>query len=191
MKNAEVIIDIKMGRKISYWLKEGKQSKITPKIRKIAESFHGDEFDKIYQILEWIEKNAPHTSDTSKVEKIFTSRNAEKIIIDKFNIGCHDTAVLTATFLRALKIPAKFIEGIDKLSPQDSGHCVVEAYIKGKWILIDPSYFTLSLKPKRNPFYEKNYVIGVGVDSWDNGIKTFNDWKKKSEKIIKQVEKIH
>ena len=51
-------------------------------------------------------------------------------------------------------------------------------------------YFIVSLKPKRNPFYKENYIIGEGLDAWDSGVKTFKDWIKKSQNIIKQVKNI-
>jgi len=180
-----------MEKEVSYWLKEGKQSKITSAVKKIVKNFNGENMEKIYQILEWIEKNIPHHKDQKKVTEIFANRSVDKIIKDKFNIGCHDTAVLTATFLRALGIPAKFIEGINKLNKDNAGHCIVEAYINSKWILIDPSYFIISLKPKRNLFYKENYITGEGLDSWDNGIKTFADWKRKSQKTINYIKKLN
>lgn len=179
-----------MEREIQKWLNEGKQSEITSLIKNISNKFEGDEFDKIDKILRWIEKNIPAQKEYGKIIKIFSKRKADKIIKDKFNTGCHDTAVLTATFLRAVGIPAKFVEGIDKLNPKNRGHCVVEAYVKGDWILIDPESFTISLKPNRNLFYKTNYVIGKGLDAWDLGIKSFDDWKNKSNDVIKQVKKI-
>ncbi len=179
-----------MEKEINYWLKEGKQSKITPRIKSIVEKFDGDEFDKITQICEWISKNVPFNSDYKKTIKIFASRTADKIINDKFSSGCHDVAVLTATFLRALSIPAKFIEGINKLKPENQGHCVVEAYVRNRWILIDPALFLIYMEPSRSDFYEENYITGISIDSWDNGVKTFDDWKNVSQKVINHVKKI-
>jgi hypothetical protein len=180
-----------MNKKLEYWLKEGKQSKITPLIKKIVKEFDGkNEYEKIYQILNWIEKNTFHKYNHKKFENDFANRTAEKIIKDKFTLGCHDNALLTATFLRAINIPAKFIEGIDKLDPHNKGHCVVEAHIKRKWILIDPCRYILSLKPSRNQFYKENYIIGKGLDPEDIGIKKFDSWKKKSKSIIKYIENI-
>ena len=46
-----------MEKNISYWLKEGEQSKITPRIKEIAKKFKGDNLEKIFQMLNWIDKN--------------------------------------------------------------------------------------------------------------------------------------
>ena len=184
------MVDEMKEKKINYWLQEGKQSKITPAIKKIANNFKGDELDKIMQICEWIDKNVPFNWEYKKTIKIFANRTADKIIRDKFNVGCHDVAVLTATFLRALKIPARFIEGVNKLKPENQGHCVVEAYVKNRWILIDSVLFLIHMMPSRSDFYKENYITGIGLDSWDNNEKTFDDWKKVSQKVINHIKKI-
>jgi len=177
-----------MKENIKHWLKEGKQSKITPKIKKIAQEFKGDEIDKIIKILNWIEKNIKH--NYAKATKIFATRTSEQIIKDKYHTGCHDTAVLLATFLRAVNIPARYLTGINRLNPKNNGHCVVEAFVKNKWILIEDSKHQINFQPTRSDFYYHNYIIARGLDSWDNGIKSFKDWEKVSEKVIKKIKEI-
>src|SRR3989338_11639295 len=132
---------------VSTWLEEGKQSKITPKIREICSKFKGDELEKIFQILTWIDKNMHEEKDRKKVLKLFATRTADQLIKDKNDTGCHDSALLLVTLLRAVKIPAKYLVGIDKIRQTRGGHCVVEAYVGNRWILIDPTYFQLNLIP--------------------------------------------
>ncbi|MEK6842582.1 MAG: hypothetical protein AABX84_02105, partial [Nanoarchaeota archaeon] len=74
-----------------------------------------------------------------------------------------------------------------KKQPNKGGHCVVEVYIDGKWILIDPTFFQLNLIPERSTFYKENHIIKKGLDSWDCGIKTVGDWNKESKKLIKRL----
>lgn len=178
-----------MKKEIEKWLKSGKQSKITPEIKKIVSNFNGNDFDKIIKILEWIENNIHSEEDRQKVHDIFATRTAEQLILDKNDTGCHDTALILVTLLRTAGIPAKYVLGIDRLVPHRGGHCVAEAYVKNRWMLIDPSYFQLNLIPSRSSFYKNNYVLGKGLDSWDLGVKTMKDWKTLSSKLIKHTEK--
>jgi len=174
-------------KKIEYWLQEGKQSKITPKIKKICSEFKGNDLEKIFQILNWINKNLKHERNYNRVIKIFASRNAEQLIKNKNSTGCHDTALILSTFLRVVGIPCKYLVGINKINPQNRGHCVIEAYVGKKWILIDIDNFQLNLIPSQSSFYDNYYIIREGLDSWDCKIKTFNDWKKASENLIRKI----
>ncbi len=179
-----------MEENVSYWLKEGKQSRITPKIKKIASKFKGDNLKKIFQILKWIDVNISSEEDRKKVLKVFATRTADEIISHKKDTGCHDTTLLLVTFLRALDIPTKYVFGIDKNRPRKGGHCVAETYIGKKWILIDPTRFQINLIPKRSSFYRENYIVKRGLDSWDCGVKTIKDWDKESKKLIKKLKSV-
>ena len=172
---------------VNIWLKEGKQSKITPKIKNICSKFKGDDLEKIFQILSWIDKNMHEEKDRKKVLKIFASRTADQLIKEKNDTGCHDTTLLLVTFLRAIHIPTKYLLGIDKMSPTRGGHTVAEAFVGGKWILIDSSYFQLNLIPSRSAFYKDNYIVNEGLDSWDCGVKTVKDWHKVSSSLVKKI----
>ncbi|HLC31816.1 MAG TPA: transglutaminase-like domain-containing protein [Candidatus Nanoarchaeia archaeon] len=168
------------------WLKEGEQSKVTPRIKKIGLRFKGKELEKIVQILNWIEKNISSESNPEKIQSIFASRTADQIIADKKDTGCHDTTLLLVIFLRAIGIPTKYLLGIDKENPTRGGHCVAEAYIGERWILIDPTYFQINLIPDRSSFYKENHIVKKGLDSWDCGVKTVDDWKTISDQLIKR-----
>ena len=176
-----------MEKNISYWLKEGEQSKITPRIKEIAKKFKGDNLEKIFQMLNWIDKNVSSEDDKKMVDKIFASRTAEELINEKNETGCHDTTLLSVTFLRALGFPTKYVFGTDKEQPNKGGHCVAEVYIDRKWIMIDPTFFQLNLLPYRSNFYRENHIVKKGLDSWDCGVKTIGDWHKESDKLIKKL----
>ena len=178
-----------MKENVYVWLEEGRQSKITPKIKEICSKFKGEDLEKIFQILNWIDKNIYEEKDRKKVLKIFASRTADQVIKERNNTGCHDTALLLVTFLRAIDIPAKYLLGIDKISPTKGGHTVVEAFFKGRWILIDPSYFQLNLIPSRSSFYKENYIVKEGLDSWDCGVKTVDDWERVSKNLVSNIDK--
>lgn len=179
-----------MKENIKIWLKEGKQSKITKSIKKLVSRFSGNDFEKVEGILKWTDKNLKPCKDYKKAIKIFATRDADKILKDGFSTGCHDSALVFATLCRAIGIPAKYIIGIDKLSPKNRGHCVVEVYINKHWIIVDQSRRTISLDIKTSDFYKNNFVVGKGFDSWDVGVKSFKSWKEKSNEVIRIISKI-
>ena len=180
-----------MKKDIKYWLKEGKQSKMTKSVKKLALGFSGNDFEKIQGILKWMDGNLKRCKDNKKILKIFATRNVIKVIKDSFSTGCHDDALVFATLCRVVGIPAKYVAGIDKLDPKNRGHCIVEAYINKDWIIIDQNNKTITLEAKRSDFYRRNFIIGKGLDSWDIGIKSFKSWKEKSNKIIRVISKIN
>jgi len=180
-----------MKKDIKIWLKEGKQSKITKSIKKLTSKFSGNDFKKIEGILKWMDKNLKHCKDYKKALKIFATRNVAKILKDSFSTGCHDHALVFATLCRAVGIPAKYVIGIDKLSPKNRGHCVVEVYVNKDWVIVDQSRETISLDIKRSDFYKNNFVVGKGFDSWDVGVKSFKSWKEKSNEVIRIISKIN
>jgi len=175
---------------IKVWLKEGRQSKITSRIKKISSRFKGEDVEKIFKICKWIEKNTFEEKDRNKILKIFARRSADQIIKERNETGCHDTTVLLVTLLRASGIPAKYVLGIDRKNPRKGGHCVAEAYIEKNWACIDPTFSQISLIPNRSSFYRENYIIKKGKDSWDCGVKTVNDWEIISKSLVRKIKKI-
>jgi len=173
-----------------YYLKEGKQTKKTKVVKEVSKSFKGTDFEKIVKILEWINKNLKSYKNQKKAISIFAKRTADKIIRDGFYTGCHDIALVFVTLARSVGIPAKYIEGIDKINPQNKGHCVSEVFINNRWIFVDPTMNTICIVPARSDFYKQNYLIGEGLDSWDIGIKSFRSWRKKSNELIKKLKNI-
>jgi len=172
------------------WLQEGKQSKITKEIKAIAKKFTGNEFEKVRSIFLWINKNIKNAPKNQNTIKIFAKRSASKIIKDGWHTGCHDIAVIFVTLARASNIPTKYIEGIDKINPHNRGHCVAEVYISKSWMLADATKNSLYFLPTRSSFYQQNYILGIGLDSWDVGIKSFKDWKEHSQRVKRAVKRI-
>ena len=179
-----------MSENIKKWLKSGEQSNISEDITKIVSKFNGSDFKKIMSILNWMNKNLKRCSDQEKVLRIFATRDISEILKEMLSTGCHDDALIFATFCRALGIPAKYVVGINKLDPKNSGHCVVELFLHCRWILVDQSKGSIFIDPQRSEFYRMNYIVGKCLDSWDVGIKSFKTWEEKSKKIIEHISKI-
>jgi len=91
--------------------------------------------------------------------------------------------------LRGVGIPSKYLVGISRNS-ENSGHCLVESYVRNRWILIDPSYFQLNLIPSKSSFYNNYHVVKEGLDSWGCEIKTYEDWKKVSNTLNEKVRNV-
>jgi len=174
---------------ISYWLKEGKQSKKTKLIENICWEFHGSDLEKITQILIWINKNMRHCRSQKKVEKVFATKTADEIIKSKKHTGCHDTNLIFVTLARSCGIPCKYIAGLRKENG-NWGHCVSEIFVNKRWLLVDSSDYKIDIFPEFSEFYKKFYVMGIGLDSWDIKIKTLKDWYKRTEQINKQIKEI-
>jgi hypothetical protein len=176
-------------REITYWLKEGKQSKKTKLIEGICNEFKGSKLDKVVQILIWINQNLRHHKSREAVEKIFATKTAEEIIKNKKHTGCHDVALIFVTFARTCGIPVKYVAGLGK-ETGTGGHCISEVFIDNRWLLVDPSSYKIDIFNEFSDFYKKFYVMGVGLDSWDIGIKTLSDWYKKAKEINEKIKRI-
>ncbi|MEA2103303.1 MAG: transglutaminase-like domain-containing protein [Candidatus Cloacimonadota bacterium] len=172
---------------ISKWLKNGEQSKIKKKVIEIISEFIGSDFEKVMSILSWKNKNLKRCTDQEKVVQIFATRNVSEVLKEMMSTGCHDDALIVATFCRAVGIPAKYVIGINKLDPKNRGHCVVELFLHDRWILVDQSRGSVFIYPERSDFYRMNFIIGKGLDSWDLGISSFKTWEEKSNRIIDLV----
>lgn len=171
------------------WLREGKQSKETRLVKELASGFAGSDFEKIRSILRWMEKNLKSRRG-SEVQKIFATRTVTTVIKDRFSTGCHDDALVFAALCRVVGIPAKYVVGINKLDPKNRGHCVVETYMNGSWVLVDQSRGVIWLSPERSDFYKENFIVGEGLDSWDVGIRSFRSWRGKSNRVVEVISKI-
>ena len=175
---------------IHQWLKSGNQSKINEEIKKITNKFNGSDLSKVLAILNWKNENLQLIKNQEDVLRIFATRNVSEILKETTSSGCHDDALIVATFCRAVGIPAKYVVGINKLDPKNCGHCIVEIFINNKWMLLDQSRYNLSIYPERSDFYKNNYIVGKGLDSWEIGISTFNTWIEKAEKILSHTQSI-
>ena len=179
-----------MSENIKRWLENGEQSKTTKDVNEIVSEFKGTDFEKIMSILSWMNENLKRCTDQDEVLQIFATRNISEVLKEMLSTGCHDDALIFVTFCRAVGIPAKYVVGISKLDPKNRGHCVVEIYLHGKWILVDQSRGNIFIDPKRSDFYRTNFIVGKGLDSWDVGISSFKTWEEKADRIIELISKI-
>ena len=115
-----------------------------------------NDFDKFNAIYEYVVKNITYDTD-KKVESGYCSSPDETL-----NCGtgiCIDYAVLMASMLRSLDIKCKLIYGYAQ--DMSGYHSWNEVYIKGKWVIVDPTkdaqcYFAnKQFKYSKTPIYYK------------------------------------
>lgn len=168
------------------YLKEGKQTRITPKILEIVNSdeFEKENFeDKIKAIFSFIKKLKYNKEEK---DKIFRKRSADEIISSGFVTGCTDEALVFITLARAMKIPAKYIETIDlkfldkKEESEYGGHVYSGVFKEGDgWMVVDSTKSKLNA----NPGEDGRVVFREGLDSWDIGIFDYETLRREFEKF--------
>ena len=160
------------------WLREGKQTKITKDIKKLAQTFKGEGLEYLKEILEWYKDNLRIKKENVDInDPNFFTRTAEQIIKSRYLIaGCADEGVFFVTLARAKKIPASYIEAVHKKSIASKkiilhGHVFSKVLIKNKTYLVNPAKDTISQKLDFGD-YEP---ITEGLDSIDIGIRNLKE----------------
>jgi len=155
------------------------QTDSTPQIRKIVSDFKNIGFARIFEILEWIHKNLKINSSEEYKNKNFRSRTSDEIIASGKLTGCTDYALVFLSLARVSGFEARYVEAIETKWLENGGepilgHIFVEVNIENVWYIIDPQGATI------RAWYGKRYVIyDKGNDSWDIGIKNFQDLQEK------------
>ena len=162
------------------YLKDTEQIAITNDIKSITDKFKQKDLDLVLEILGWVFNNFKNIeNDKEEKMELFRKRTAAEIIKSKKVTGCTDYAIIFIALARAKKIPTKYIEAIRKrwLDIGDEnhieGHVFAECQINNKWYIIDPQQGAIRSDYRNYTIYKK------GLDSWDIGIKSFEDLKEK------------
>ena len=162
------------------YLKDTKQIVITDDIKNIADNFRQKNLDLILEILDWVFNNFENTeNDKEEKMKLFRKRTADEIIKSGKVTGCTDYAIVFIALARAKGIPTKYIEAIRKrwLDIGDEnhieGHVFTECQINDKWYITDPQQGVIRTDYRNYAIYKK------GLDSWNIGIRSFDDLKEK------------
>jgi transglutaminase-like putative cysteine protease len=130
-----------------------------PAVRALAAALTerlADDYDKALAIHDWVAGNLSYDRDEAAAG---TGQSyAGKTALGALQLGravCEGYAKLTAALLRAAGIPAKFVYGYalgidgdewpidtqwDTLDPDDSNHAWNEAFIDGRWVIIDATW---------------------------------------------------
>lgn len=164
----------------SIFLQPGPQTLIDAEIQRTVARFQGKSTtEKTQEILSYLHQFQITRYD----EKLFRTRTAAEIINQKLITGCTDATIAFVVLARASEIPSKYVETIDKEWLETgkrsiSGHQYVQIYDYDyeKWIWIDPMGNRINTLP---PEKEGRVIYKVGLDSWDIGIRNFDELEKK------------
>ena len=172
------------------YLFEGPQTEITPHIKEIAERIPGFGLEFVARALLWVHNNVKRREDVNKV-KLFRKRTADQIIRDGFSTGCTDDALSFIVLARSKGIPTKYIEAVDNqwLEASDCegeirGHIFVECFVNGEWYKVDPAMMLIHAERE----YLQHKILGEGLDSWDLGIRSFEDLREKFQQFRSGLE---
>jgi hypothetical protein len=119
-----------------------------PKIIQLAKKItqHADtDYERSKLIYRYVAKNMNY--DVSKFEQNSFAWNDSALKSLKLKEGvCQDYVFLTLSLLRALQIPARFVEGV----ANDQNHAWVEAKVNGDWLIMDPTWGSGYIDSKRD-----------------------------------------
>ncbi|MCL1790357.1 MAG: transglutaminase-like domain-containing protein [Peptococcaceae bacterium] len=122
------------------------------------------DYDKAKTVYDWVSQNIQYDYDA-----LYSGIYVEKSALETLASGrgvCIDYASLTAALLRAVNVPTKLVTGYlldtsaqevwtEELIAADKGnHVWNEAFIDGRWIIIDTSY-------EANDAYRKYFDISI------------------------------
>ncbi len=185
------------------WLKEGEQTKITPKIKEIGKKLQKkSQYDAhlVLNILEWVRKNIRLERKEEIKKKLFRKRTSDKIIRDGYATGCTDLALAFIPIARSCDIPTKYVETVNKKwlkkatkevsmikKGQIKGHVVAECKIGNKWYVVDVDSGTVVIKIENTSFNRNFEVVAEGLDSWDLGVKSLQDLKNFFQNKLQDV----
>jgi len=158
------------------YLESGEQTRVAEHIESLAEKIRKMQGDTLQNLLGEV-KNI--TYDAKNKTAVFRKRTSEQILSDGFATGCTDRALVFIATARALGIPAKYVETVDKKWIENktnsvTGHVYAKVFWGGEWTVIDPEKGTIGVDINN----DKRVVFKEGFDSWDIGINDFESLKK-------------
>lgn len=154
------------------------QTEVTREIQTIASVFSAVGWRLIFEVLAWIHKNLQFVQDERYKKEHFRTRTTQEILESKKLTGCTDYALVFLSLVRARGYDARYVEAIETVWLEQGGdailgHVFVEVLLDGAWVIVDPQGATM------RAWYGKRYAIyAKGKDSWDIGIRNFDDLKK-------------
>ena len=166
----------------------GKQTEITPEVRKIADTLVGRDVKLVNVISDYI-KSMDFVKGSAKPD---FSRKADEILKSSKINGCNETGVVFAAILRAKGIATTYIQALNKNAvfnfspdhPSLNGHVFLETHLpdigKGNTIIINPTSGDIT------ECLPEEMIEGArGLDAWDIGL------KEGSEQLKDLFEKKH
>ena len=174
------------------WTEGGVQSRVTPRIRSVAEACRGESRrERLYWAMGYVWESFAY--DPWLKTRAFR-RTADVLYEDKRLSGCSDFALAEIALFRAVGIPARMVitcnvdwihlYRMDGVSLPE-GHSFIEVYLEDRWHLVDSTFrWLFSEYDPEEPFYPHGEIfVRRGRDFWDMGIRSLGDL----ERMLKQA----
>lgn len=163
------------------WLKQGRQTRITPLVREVADSINGEGLELIQNISNYIVSIKRRTARELEEKEGITKEEeflatADQLLTNHHWIkGCHTVGTIFRALCIAKGIPAILIETLDKswleswkgseMPRRVEGHVFVDVFINGEWYTINPATRDLVYNYTDYSGGKRKYVkIGQGRD---------------------------
>ena len=161
------------------FLTAGEQTDISIEIRRVASSLAGGGLDYVFSALRWLAGNLERRDFDVP---LFRRRTATEVIESGFVTGCGDSALTFVALCRAKGIPASWLETasaewLRERPEKITGHIFSRVLLDDHRYLVDPHGGVVYLNSR--PDSRRWVILDEGLDSWDLGIKSFSDLKKR------------
>jgi len=174
---------IQLRKRPKIYLKEGAQTKITPRIKKLAEKIDGEGLEFAFNLLIFLQKHLRNLYCSPKkyqeyLKNYHLRKTADEILTERLAPTCGEKALIFAAICRAKGIPAKIIEGAlyeflkDQSDEHVRTHAFVEIFVGRRWYLVDPSRGLIGVNKTLQTFfppYAGWEPLWEGLDFWDMG----------------------
>lgn len=130
-----------------------------------------NDYDKAKAIVKWVAENMWYDYAKARANKgkPVTVENPEPANGRRKGV-CADYSALTKNLLCAVGIPARTVTGLSR----SDGHAWNEAYVDGRWILIDTTWLSLNSYKFDGTWSEQQTVnIAAGRFNFDEPLRTF------------------
>ena len=98
-----------------------------------------DDFEKLARLTEWTHTHVEYDKKAAFTFNLVSALNSRQVLDIRKGV-CKEYAHLLLGFLRAEKIPARYVVGFVYNGEEWGPHSWVEAAIDGKWIPSDPTF---------------------------------------------------
>ena len=183
------------------WLKSGSQTRVTAKIRNIANKLkHADQWITLRRIHRWIKANFRRYRGIKA--HVLSRRDATELVEDRTLSGCNDWGLVFITLARATGFPAIYVKSIHKgwarrwVEGDDRGprmgHVFIELFVQGKWILVDSTrgFYYKNYNPNNPTLPSNYYAYAKAKDPWDMGQRNVYELRRSIENIAEYLERV-
>lgn len=200
------------------YLKEGKQTQLTPLVMEHADRIRGSNFEVSFEgisaaardVIYASHKTCNHIFRLPYVEgwekgsgkergelkdSVFRKRTLNDVLDKGAVPTCSDFGLLFRGLMVAQGFPVAYFESFHEdfiLGKDFHGHVFGRAFYDGGSVIVNPGIIPNFYTSEENLFRDRRYVLfNEGLDSWDVGIKGYDSMINLRNKNLKKLRKKH